>query len=123
MAMPPAGDRHRRIWRAAGDAAGPRRGPPPQGRPRRPATAEAIGALSGVALASGLKDLHRHQDGVVPVLRLQCGIEDFRDDILIPDTSIGPPPAIWLAHQSRTRCLGQLHGNCCCKLQRETSVS
>jgi hypothetical protein len=37
VAMPPAGDRHRRRWGAAGHAAGPGRGPPPQGRPGRPA--------------------------------------------------------------------------------------
>jgi hypothetical protein len=36
VAVPPAGDRHRRRCRAAGHAAGPGRGPPPQGRPRRP---------------------------------------------------------------------------------------
>jgi hypothetical protein len=54
-------------------------------------------------------------------VRLRCGIEDFRDDILIPDTSIGPPLAIWLAHPHALS--GQLHGKCCCKLQRETSVS
>jgi hypothetical protein len=30
VAMPPTGNRHRLRWRAARDAAGPRRGPPPQ---------------------------------------------------------------------------------------------
>jgi len=37
VAMPPAGGRRRRRWSTAGHAAGPRRGPPPQGRPRHPA--------------------------------------------------------------------------------------
>jgi hypothetical protein len=55
-------------------------------------------------IGSGLEDLHRQQGGVVLVVRLRCGIEDFRDDILIPDTSIGPPLAIWLAYQSRMHC-------------------
>ena len=35
--LPPAGDRHRRRRRVAGDEASPGRGPPSQGRPYRPA--------------------------------------------------------------------------------------
>jgi hypothetical protein len=33
------------------------------------------------------------------------------DDTLIPDTSIGPLPAIWLPHQSRMRCLASCMAN------------